>query len=527
MNICYTLNHSRGLGKNARTGVLALLFLLIAACSSPEERAAESAREALSYLQQNRIAEARLAITEAIEDTDDVADYHIIRGRIEFSDDALENAFAAYNQALALEATSQEALLAVSQLGLQIGRLRESLKATDRLLVINPNQESALLNRGLHALIARDFETANEKADRLLTADQNNEGGTVLKARASFLAGSPETAIKILSDYAEKKPNTSAVALTRLEIYRALRNAERMETQFLALQNLLPDDLQLRVDEANFHYKTGKRDAATRTLAKVLANKEVADETVNAALDLWREYAVNTIDRGLIDGIASSGKQRARIAAARYFADAGDGASAALLIDGLAGQDADSARAHVALSKGDTKRASSLASAIIIDDDTHCAARETLASIALAAEKYDDALRSAQRAVSECPRLIGGWELAALAYAGLDDPINARRVFRQGLSANQQSEPLTRIYAEWLLDNGNTREAIATARRITRIAPALMSGWKLYQDICEKTASPCTADAERGLADAQTRYGIDLEPGELPPNGLFGRFMSE
>jgi tetratricopeptide (TPR) repeat protein len=523
MPIDYLVN--RNFSRRGYVIILMLFVALISGCSSAEERAALSAAQAESFLEQNRIAEARLTIKKAILAKDDVSEYHIIQGRIEFADDAYENAFVAYSEALALDASNQEALQAISQIGLRVGRYDASIDATDKLLVLNPNQKEALLTKGLHALIKRNFEDALKFADKILTVDSLDEGGVVLKARASFLAGNAQDATEILDNYEASRPNTVAVSLTRLEIFRELRSAAQMDRQFGELQKLMPDDLALRLDEANFRYKAGGAAQGDAIVGRVMASDKATPENISNAIGLWREYSITRLDKARALSIAKSGKPNARIAGARYFADAGDRATAKLLLQGMPGPDADGERAYLALLEGNTALATSMSSAILANDSTHCAALGTRAKLLLKSAKFIEALRSAQSASSECPDQPYLWELTALAYSGLRDPVNARRVFRQGIEANKQSESLARAYAFWSMARGNDREAVATVRRLTRSAPALMSGWRLYDEICVKAKAGCSAEANQGLMDSETRYGLDLLPGELPPNGLFGRFV--
>jgi hypothetical protein len=44
--------------------------------------------------------------------------------------------------------------------------------------------------------------------------------------------------------------------------------------------------------------------------------------------------------------------------------------------------------------------------------------------------------------------------------------------------------------------------------------------------MCARLRQDCLRDAETGLANAATIYGIDLPPGQAPPNGLFGRIIA-
>jgi hypothetical protein len=63
------------------------------------------------------------------------------------------------------------------------------------------------------------------------------------------------------------------------------------------------------------------------------------------------------------------------------------------------------------------------------------------------------------------------------------------------------------------------------ARRLTRYAPALLSGWRLYGDLCRRFDAGCTGEAVDGLTTARAMFGVDPAPGTTAPNGLFGRLV--
>ena len=501
-----------------------LVAALTSGCSDTAADAAKHASEAEAHLAQNQIPQARMAIRESILARDDVSEYHLLRGRIEYAAGSFEGAYTAYSDALALNPTNQEALQAVSQIGLQVGRYSESVDATNKLLVLNPNQTDALLIRGLHALIKRDFVGALANADKILSIDRFNEGGVVLKARASFLSGDRAAAASVLDNFEKFRPNTQAVAMTRLEIYRALGDSSKMEEQYRDLAQLRPGDLDIRLDKANFFYKTGRGTEATTLTASVLADDKASKDNVTTALKLWTEYAVTEISAQQAEAISSAGAPAARIAGARHFIDHGNPRIADFLLKGMVGADAEAERANLALLTGTKVLADSLSKEILATDATHCSALKAQAGVALANRQENQALRSAQAASSECPDQASLWLLTAKIYSKLGDEENVRRVFRQGIEANKQNQSLARAYSNWLLAQGNTREALAVARKITRSAPALTSGWRHYAEICSKAQASCSNEAQQGVKASQSRYGIDLQPGELPPNGLFGQF---
>ena len=82
---------------------------------------------------------------------------------------------------------------------------------------------------------------------------------------------------------------------------------------------------------------------------------------------------------------------------------------------------------------------------------------------------------------------------------------------------------MTSAYTDWLLRSGNTREALAAVRMLTNRTPSLIGGWVLYENVCDRAAAGCGAEARAGLAKAKVAYQVDLAPGESPPAGLFAR----
>src|SRR3546814_5558179 len=100
-------------------------------------------------------------------------------------------------------------------------------------------------------------------------------------------------------------------------------------------------------------------------------------------------------------------------------------------------------------------------------------------------------------------------------------------MWREGSSVNSRKPDMSRADVAWLTAYRQEREALAVARRLTHQAPALLGGWRLYRDTCARQKQDCLGTAQAGLKNASTLYGIDLLPGQTPPNGLFGRIRSE
>lgn len=494
-------------------------------CGRSGEAAAADAARAQTLLEQRRVGEARIAIREAITARDDEPQYHILRGRIEMEADSVSGAYDAYSDAMSLDPTNMEALQAVSQLGLQTGHFRESLEATDAILSLSPDEPGALLMRGLHAVIRSRFAEADVYADRILARNPGNEGGAILKARIAVRRGAPRDALMVLAPYGAARPDTVGVAMTRLEIFRTMRDAAGMREQFARLRRLAPDNFDLRLDEADFAFKDGRPRDGAALIVDLLADPKARRDRIAAAVAVWREYEPQGPGDADLKPIGAAGSTTARVATAEYLATHGRIVGARYLLEGLDTAVRSPIDALLASREKRPDEALRLADAVLARDATHCLALTVRAEILLQKGRAAEALRSAQLAASQCPAQTGAWIIAASAYARRDDPENARRMWRQGVSANSQNAEMSSAYVAWLSAQGQEREALAVARRLTHEAPALLGGWRLYRDICARQGEDCFGAAEAGLKNASTLYGIDLLPGQAPPNGLFGRIV--
>lgn len=493
--------------------------------SNSPQRAAQYAAEAENYRQQGNFPMAQAAIMKAIAIQDDVTAYYIIKGRISFQSGSTASAFKAYDDALALAPGNQEALLAVAQIGLQIGRMQQSRDATRRLLMTNPNFTEALLVRGLHSQIRRRYDEALADADLILENNPRHEGGTILKVRASILSGKREEGRAILEEFAANNPGSTTLAATELEVYRELRDEAGMASAFEKMRGFLPDNIPLRVDHANFLLKTGKAEEAIEILTTDLAKPELRSRELTSIIQLVENYAVEEALLPHIDLIEAEGNEDARFEVAKLLVEAGHKQAAVRLARNLPPNQVIAIRSLVEAENGQYAKAMQLAEMVLEEDGSNCFLLYVRARAEIGLGKLRSAVRSAQESASECPTLRYSWISLARAYDGLDMPDQVERAFAQGTSANPQDPPLARAYAEWLLKKGRDREAVAAYRRLVRAMPAHSPSWEAYQAVCERTNAGCENIAARGLENSRTIFGIDPVPGEKVPNGLFGRFL--
>ena len=510
-----------------RMGISTFLFvcMIIAGCSNSSQSALEEGALAQSQFESGQLAAARQTIARAVAERDDIAELQLLRGQIEMAAKSPSNAFDAYSNALSLDSANVEALLGVAQLGLQVGRIKESEDAANRLLTLDPRHTGALLIKGLHNIVQRKFEEALKDADAIMATQPTDEGAVILKARSLALLNRQDEAFAVVENARKASGDTAGIAITLLELHRLRGEGEEMVPMLERLRTITPGDRRLDIDEADTLYKLGDTARARGILRRAIEMKGLEDSDAEAIVRLWGEYDPQPLDAEALRQFAAKAGLPAREAVARYFIDRGEpGQAEAALVGAPANADIAAFRARIALAQRKFDEALAQANAILAKDATHCDALIAKAQVSIAKGRADDAVVASQTAAANCPQLPAAHLTLAHAHQLKRNTAGASLAFRHGFENNLQDSGFARTYAAWLEQTGQGSRAVAVARRLTTATPALLSGWQLYRDICAKAPElACTADAEAGMARAKTLFGVDLRTGERPPPGLLGR----
>ena len=516
------------LATSGRRLALSLALLALAGCQPSAESVAAKAAQAQQLLDAGQPREAQAIIAAAIAQRDDIPAALLVQAHVAL---ALQNrglAYQAYSNALALDATNDEALNAVAQLGLGTGHLREAESAADKILILQSDQVGALTVKALIAIVRNDLDTANTLADRILRRQPGDLGGLILKSRIQALRGDLGPALETLRAGETQYSSTSSYVMAVAELLRARGDTQGLLQQLQRLKTLAPDDLGYRLDLVDILYRTGHRDEARDEVATLIAKPIKDAATIDGIVRLWYANDRAAMTPAMIDAASRNASAEARLVFARYFIASGQPAVAATLLKPLAtGWSSDIqglyALAGAALGSPD---AGAAADALLAKDPGNGGALLTRIRQAMAEGRPRDAVTDAQRVVADYPQWDEGYLTLAAAYAALRDQVGVRRAYEQGLKARPQSIPLTAAYITQLIALRDGPRAVEVARRFALDSPALPAGWSQYAATCARaTGDDCRDEAAQGLAASRTRYGLDPTPGTSPPIAAIGRLQ--
>lgn len=509
----------------------ALLLLIASACSSPQEKAEQSASNAMALAEAGNFEAARQAILEAVRQRDDQPDQWLLLGRLDLETGRPADALLAYSRVLELDATNIEALQLVAELSFQFGDIREAVSAADRILALDPNTTRAILVKGLVALSRRDVPGATSAADAILKIKPQDEFGIVLKARALAVGKDYEGAVKIIEEGVPAEQRTEASLATLTELYRVLGNKDQLVGTIDKQLARRPKDSDLKLDLAEVLYKSGNMGRARATLYSLLRAQPDNIEIVGRISDMWSENDPAALSPAQLGEIAERGSHTTRVGVSRYLIGRNrpDLAAPILRADGGSGRNASSVDAQALYAttlykQGDTKAARTIADRILRDDKNNIDALLVRARIEMQERNLIAALNDAQIVVRDFPMSELGRILLADIYLAKKEAGRARQSYEDAIGDMPQSVLLSRTYVQYLLKSGDRTRAIGVARTLTRKIPSSVVGWDLLANTCKQAGdNACIAQAQAGRDKAASVYTVDDRPGSVRSRGLFGR----
>src|SRR3546814_6772801 len=92
-----------------------------------------------------------------------------------------------------------------------------------------------------------------------------------------------------------------------------------MREQFARLLRLATDNLDLRLDEADFAFKDGRPRDGAALIVGLLADPKTSADQIAATLGVWREYAPQGPGDASLEPIAATGSTAARVVTAEFL----------------------------------------------------------------------------------------------------------------------------------------------------------------------------------------------------------------
>lgn len=440
------------------------LPLAVAACGSPEEKAAEYLADGQERLAAGDLDRAAIHFRNVLRIEPKNAQALMGLGRIHEERDDLARAYAAYREAADADPAFIAPRNAYAVIALTRNRLDAVRDAVDEIGAIDPAHPDGLALAAALALREGRLDEAEDLARRALAADPAHVNATSALAGVFNARGDTTGAVAILNARFEAHGVSVPLALLKSQLLASIDDTEGVATALQEAVSAAPEDVDLRVALARFHESQGdleraeavlreaidRLDApetATAALARLVARNRGVDAAV-AEIDRLRENAGDdafTLDFLAADLLAEERRLDAATARLERVVEASAEDSADAL-------DARTGLATLAWRRGDAARAREMLAAVLAAEPEHRGANFLQASLQLEDRAFDAAVASARTSLAQDPDWAPGLRLLGRAHLGQGQTDLAietfARLLRQSPGDVQAAETLAQLLAQ-------------------------------------------------------------------------------
>ena len=486
------------------------LLLAAAGCGSPEQKATKAATRSDIYYARRDYYSARIEIKRAIAEQDDVPEYWAKLARVQLAMGRYLDAYDAYAHVVELEPDNSEAIQTMAELSYSGGSFDDAEKFADQVLEKQPRSLRMLLVKGSVEATRNDATAAGAIADKMLSIDPTNEGGTILLARVLLMTGDRASAIATMERSIGKDGESVPKLMVLLDLYAGRNDFRSVARTFARLFMLRPGDVDLRLEYAKILYEQGLPDRAMDLLARLTRARPGDAALQQRIVDLWTEMGSAMVDVDRVRRfVAASGNDQMKVALGHLLLDQKRFAEAAAVLRPFVDTgeitarnvEADVLYAGAVSGLGRSRDALALIDRVLEFDDNNPRALLMRVRVSIARGDLVRALRDAQLLVRDNPDMTEGRIALAEIYIRRKEPVLADDAYARAMNELPEDSDMLAAYIDYLLGTGRPAMARDVARRFTHDNPRSRDGWREWGELCIRLGDTACVEQSFNVLD--------------------------
>ncbi len=465
----------------SRRWLLALAVLMLAACSSPEEKIEAFLAEADALYSEGEYAKADISYRNVLQiNANHVEALHGIARVAERQGD-LQKAFELYSRLVEVAPEHVEGRVTLGKIYLAAGQLDMALEQSQTVSELAPERADVLALRAAVRFRLADLEGAIREANLALEADPANIDALLILAAERLAADDPEAAIGFLDRGLEGNQENVALQVFKIQALDQMEELDQAVDVFRRLIDFYPDNIALRYALARLYIQHDDIDAA-ELVYRNLAAAETDD--VRARMDVIRfllayrdEAAAEQQLRQYID--ESPDNYDLRFGLAEFYLQSEDPARARFVYEGVAIRDGNgpaglTARnqlAALALADGDQATAERLIDEVLAVDARNSQGLINRASIQLQSRETDGAIANLRAVLRDEPDSARALLLLARAHNQSGAPELAADYYARAVRADASQVAIALEYALLLIRAQSFDQAEQVLERVLAVQP--------------------------------------------------------
>jgi tetratricopeptide (TPR) repeat protein len=406
-----------------------LFILILSACTSPEEKAAEYIESASAMLANNEFKKAEIEYKNALQINQNLPDALYGLAKIYERRNQWSEAYAVLNKIRELNPQHVEGRLLLGRLLLASNQLDQALIDAREIMALAPEDARAhSLMASVQALLDNQ-EVALDEAAKALAIDPGNSDALLVQARV-FLANKEfDSALQLLDKSISNDPDNASLYLMKLSVQEARGDNDAVVDVYLSLIEQFPGEATYKRALARHYVLQNNIDGAEKVLLQLVESEpdnvseklrlvafKYQNRSTKAAIEQIHEYIGK--DRGdpaflLLLGELYERNEQPRLANKVY--------REIIAVNELqaSGLEARNKLAAIEMREKNTEEATALIDEVLTQDIANKNALLLLVEMQIAEQKYDDALLNIRKVLRDNPDSLKALDLLGQTYEAM------------------------------------------------------------------------------------------------------------
>lgn len=499
-----------------KSALLALVFVSIAACSSPTEKAEKFYQNGVTQLEKGELAKARVQFQNAVQIKEKMVSAWYGLAQVAEAEGDLPKLYGILNKVVELDPKHAEAKIKLGRLLLVGGKVDEALEMSNAAIALAPQDLTAQSLKAAVLLKLEDSKAAVELANSVLSVSPHNDEALMVLAMEQLKSGKPEQAVEYLNKGIAKSEKNLAMQMMKIQALNNMKKSDDVIAIYQKLIGFYPDSNELKMGLADIYFKVGKKnetEAMLRNIAK--SNPKENRYFTNLVGFIYSTKGVKAAQMELESQVNRQPKNLdLKFILVNFYNETNQKKLAEATLNELIKQEADNANgtkakailATLALEKGDRKSATVLIEEVLSKDKSNEQALLLKAGMLLEAKKMDEAIAALRIVTRETPNSSRALLMLGKAHEMAGAAALAEEHYLKAFESSKLSAQYGIPYAEYLAKLNLPKRAEKIIEDVLASHPGDMAALQLLAQL--KITQGDLVGAQK-VADDIRKFGND------------------
>lgn len=258
------------------------ICLLVAGCSSIEERIQAHYDRGLELLKEGEPVKAGLEFRNALSLDNDFVPALYELAKVELGRGEFVRAAGFFQKVAEIDQQHIESRIELAKIFMLANRIENATRYTDEAFALDPTRPRILANKAAIAMRNQKFDEAKEFADQVLLLEPDNSDALIVLAAIRMADKDMKGALEVLSRGVEENEGFLGLQLLKLTALEALSETAEIEETFKDIIQRDPKKTELRYAFARWYISKGRMEEAEAVIRSYAdENPELTEARLN------------------------------------------------------------------------------------------------------------------------------------------------------------------------------------------------------------------------------------------------------